>query len=225
MAVAVVAGPPFSGKTLYAKYEIERREKGGELGLFLLGWSELFRVLYPGDQTAFRDEAVSDTGAPRLVGAAHEWIVGAVLARELSGYVVTQSPARAVELADRFDGPLLEVVADVGDVADRVESHMTRLRRTVTRAVRNAMLPKCRKAAVSYFRESSRLVGRAREVRRSGRGYKVDPRPKRAFDRALWERGLTPRGREALAELKHLGNPEPSPSDVMAFLLRNPVEA
>ena len=225
MAVSVVTGAPFSGKTLYAKYDIERRERGGELGLFLLGWTELFRALYPGEQTAFRDEAVSDTGAPRLTGAAHEWIVGAILARELAGYIVTQSPARAVELADRFDGPLLEVVADVGDVADRVEAHEVVLRRTVARATRAATRPPCRRAAVTYFREQHRLTGRAHEVRRRGKGYEVDPATKPAFDRALWERGLTPKGREALAELKSLGNAEPSPSDVMAFLLRNPVEA
>ena len=225
MAVEVVTSAPFGGKGMYARSEVARREKAGELGLVLLDWTALFAALIPGEQSQFRDDAVNDAGASRLVGASFEWVVGAVAARELSGYVLTQSPARAVELADRLDAPLLEVVADPGDVADRVESHMTRLRRTVTRAVRNAMLPRCRRAATTYYRESSRLVGRAREVRRTrGGGYKVGE-VKRAFDRALWERGLTPRAREAVAQLQELGNPEPSPSDVMAFLLKNPVEA
>ena len=138
---------------------------------------------------------------------------------------LTQSPERAIALADRFDGPLYEVVEDVGVVADRVDDHVARLRRTVARAARSAMLPRCRKAAVSYYRESHRLVGRAREVKRTRGGYKVDPTPKRAFDPDLWRAGLTPRAREAVAELKSLGNDQPSPSDVMAFLLRNPVEA
>ena len=154
-----------------------------------------------------------------------KWSPAAIAAaRELSGYVLTQSPERAIALADRFDGPLLEVSADVGDVADRADEHMTRLRRTVRRAVRSAMLPRCRQAAVSYFRQSHRLTGRAREVTRTRGGYKVGE-VKRPFDRALWERGLTPRGREAVAELASLGNPEPTPADVMSFLLRNRVEA
>ena len=129
-----------------------------------------------------------------MTGYTFEVVAAAIAARELSGYVLTQSPERAIALADRFDGPLLEVAADVGDVADRADDHMARLRRTVSRAVRSATIPRCRKAAVSYFRESHRLVGRAREVTRTrGGGYKVGE-VKRPFDRALWEKGLTPRG-------------------------------
>ena len=118
---------------------------------------------------------------------------------------------------------MVEVYADPGDVADRAESHMRTLRRTVARAAFDATLPRCRRAAVAYFREESALVGRARVARRSGGGYKVGE-VKKPFDRALWQRGLTPRGREAVAELQSLGNPEPSPSDVMQFLLRNRVD-
>ena len=225
MPVTVVTSPPFGGKGRYVREEIERREGEGELGLIALDWTALFAALFPGEQSQFRDDAIGDTGAPRLAGATFEFVAAAIAARELRGYVLTQAPARAVELADRFGGPLLEVPADPGDVADRVEVHMRRLGRTIARASRAATLPRCRRAAVSYYRESHRLVGRAREVRRTrGGNYKVDPAPKMAFDRALWERGLTTRGRNALAELKDLGNPEPSPADVMSFILKNRVE-
>ena len=224
MAVEVVTSPPFGGKAKFAREQIARREADGELGLVMLDWTALYLALFPGAQSAFRDEAIGETGAPRMTGYTFEVVAAAIAARELSGYVLTQSPERAIALADRFDGPLLEVVADVGDVADRADEHMTRLRRTVRRAVRSAMLPRCRQAAVSYFRQSHRLTGRAREVTRTRGGYKVGE-VKRPFDRALWEKGLTPRAREAVAELKSLGNPDPDPSAVMAFLLKNPVEA
>lgn len=225
MPVTVVTSPPFGGKGRYVREMIQEREAEGELGLIALDWTALFAALFPGEQSAFRDEAISDTGAPRLTGYTFEVVAAAIAARELRGYVLTQSPERAIVLADRFGGPLLEVPADPGDVADRIDVHMRRLGRTVARASRSAMLPRCRKAAVSYFRESHRLVGRAREVRRTrGGNYKVDPAPKMAFDRALFEKGLTTRGRNALAELKDLGNPEPSPADVMKFILRNRVE-
>ncbi len=223
MAVEVVTGPPFSGKARFVREQIERREADGELGLIALDWTALYLAMFPGAQSAFRDDAVGDTGAPRLTGYTFEVVAAAIAARELSGYVLTQSPERALALADRYDAPVFEVVADVGDVADRAETHMRTLRRTVARAVRDAMIPRCRRAAVTYFRESGRLEGRARVVRQSGGGYRAGE-TKRPFDRALWERGLTPRGRSALAELQSLGNPEPTPSDVMAFLLRNRVE-
>ena len=219
--ITTVTGAPFSGKSDWVREAIRERETAGELGLVMLGWSELYRLLFPGEQSQFRDEVIADTGAPRAVGYLYEVAIAAILTREISGYLVTQSPVIALELADRFDGPLIEVAADVGDVADRAESHMTKLRRTVARAVRSATIPRCRKAAVSYFRESHRLVGRAREVTRTrGGGYKVGE-VKRPFDRALWLKGLTPRGQEAVAQLKDLGNDLPDPADVMSYLLRN----
>ena len=221
MAVEVVASPPFGGKGRYARAEVARREAAGELGLIVLDWSLLYRALFPGEQSALRDDAAADTGAPRAAGAAFDFMVGAIAARELSGFVLSQSPRRAVEIAERLNAPIVEVEADVGDVATRAESHMRTIRRTVTRAAAGALRSQCRRAAVTYYREQDRLVGRARVARRSGRGYRVDPQPKRPFDRALWERGLTPRGREALAELQRQGNAEPSPAEVLAWILRD----
>ena len=39
---------------------------------------------------------MADTGALRATGAAFDFIVGAVAARELSGYVLSQSPRQAI---------------------------------------------------------------------------------------------------------------------------------
>ena len=221
MPVEVVTGAPFSGKGAFVRDEVARREADGELGLVALDWTALYGALVPGVQSSFRDDRVSDTGAPRMVGAAWAFVAGAVEARELSGYVVTQSPRQAVELADRYQARIVEVEADVGDVADRADAHMSRLRRLVPRASRARTVAGCRRQAVAYFREAPALVGRARPARRRGRRWEVDHEGKRPFDRELWERGLTDRGREALRELREQGNPEPTPADVMAWLLRD----
>ena len=219
MALEVVTGAPFSGKGRYVRSEIERREADGELGLLGLSFTSLYLALFPGDQSQLRDDLLGETGAGRLTAFVYEVVVTAALARELSGYVMTQSPRQAVELADRLKGPLVEVVADPGDIADRADAHMRLLRRTVARATVGGMLPRCRRQAVTYFREERRLVGRARVVR-GGRAAEV----KRPFDRAAWERGLTPRARAAIAELQSLGTADPTPAEVMSFVLKNRVD-
>ena len=220
MAVEVVAGAPFSGKARYVRQEIERREAAGELGLIALDWSLLYLALFPGEQSSLRDEAVSDTGAPRAAGAVYDAALAVIAARELSGYVLTQSPRRAVEIADRLDAPISEVQADPGEIADRAETHMRTLRRTVARAAVDTLRASCRRQAVTYFREEHRLVNRARVVRRRGAGY-AKGETKRPFDRALWERGLTPAGREAVAALQAQGIAEPTPAEVMSYVLKN----
>ena len=220
MAVEVVAGAPFSGKARYARQEIERREAAGELGLIALDWSLLYLALFPGEQSSLRDAAVSDTGAPRAAGAAFDFMVGAVAARELSGYILTQSPRRAIEIADRLDVAVVEVVADVGDVAERAAVHMRTIQRTVARASAPALRAQCGRQAVTYFREATALVGRAREVRRRGGRYEVGA-VKKPFDRAAWERGLTPAARDAVAELQALGETDPTPAQVLSYLLKN----
>ena len=218
--VEIVTGAPFSGKALFVGAEVERREDEGELGLVVLDWTALFTALVPGVQSAFRDERVADTGAPRMVSYVYAAIAAQIAARELRGYLVTQSPRRAVEFAGRFNWEILEVQADVGDIAERAESHMTTMRRKVRRASRSHAVGRCRRAAVTYQNEAPALEGRAREVKRRGKGWRVGETKPR-FDRALWLRGLTPRGREAVDELIAAGNPEPMPADVMAWLLRD----
>ena len=226
MPIQVVTAPPFAGKGQFVRDEIARREADGELGLVALDFTSVYRALFPGDESQLRDDAVGQTGAPRLAGYLFDVAAAAIAARELSGYVTSQSPRQALRLAERFEADfVLTLPEDPGDIADRAERHVSSLRRTVARAARVDAIARCRRAALAYYAESERLVGRAREVTRTrGGGYKVGE-VRRPFDRALWERGLTPRAREAVAELESLGNPEPTPSDVMSFLLRNPVEA
>lgn len=225
MAVEVVVGAPFAGKARYVRQEIERRERAGEYGLFVADWTAIYGGVVWGAQSQFRDDEVSDTGAPRAAGAIYDFVVGVMLTRELSGYVLTQSPDRAVVLADRFDARLVEVDAPPDVVASRAELHMRSLGRTVTRAALSRSRPRCRKAGAAYFNQQERLVGRAHVARPRGRGYAVDPEPKKPFDREVFMRGLTPKGREAVAQLKELGNAEPTPANVLEFLLRNRVDA
>ena len=220
MAVEVVVGVPFSGKARYVRQEIERRESEGTLGLVALDWTALYLALFPGEQSKLRDEAVSDTGGPRMAGSLFDYAVGAIATRELSGYVLTQSPRRAIELADRLDAPIAEVVADPAEVAERAQDHMRVIRRTVARAAQDALRAQCGRQGVTYYREESRLVGRARVVRRRGSRYEKGE-VKRPFDRAAWERGLTPAARDAVAELQALGTADPTPGEVLSFLLNN----
>ena len=220
MPIQVVTGPPFSGKGQFVRDEIARREADGELGLVALDWTALYTALVPGAESALRDDAVADTGAPRLAGYAFEVIAAAMAARQLRGYVVTQSPRRALELADRFTVDyVLNVPADVGDIAERAQRHVFNLRRTVARAAQVDAIGRCRKAALAYLAESPQLVGRAREVHRSGQSWRTGE-VTRPFDRALWERGLTPKGRQALAEMVGEGVVDPTPSEVLSRLLR-----
>lgn len=226
MPVTIVTGAPFSGKGQLAKDEIARRESSGELGLFLLDFTLLYTALVPGIQSSWRDGALSDTGAARMVGATYEVVISAIVARELSGYITTQSPRRALAIAERIPGAsIVDIPVAVEDIASRATSHLATMRRRVPRSRTGVGgLARCREAGSTYLRERPMLVGKAREAKRTPDGWTVGRTRVREFDRALWQRGLTPKGHEALAEMVSLGNPEPSPTDVLQFLLKNPVE-
>ena len=124
MPITVVTGPPFSGKGQFIRDEIERRETGGELGLISVDFTAIYSAITPGDQSSFRDEAVSDTGAPRLAGYLFAVLLTALLDRELSGYVSTPSPARALEIADKAGAPILDIAASVDQ--NRHPDHVAR---------------------------------------------------------------------------------------------------
>ena len=91
MPITVVTGPPFAGKGRFVRDEIERREQDGELGLISVDFTALYGAVVPGVQSSFRDPAVSDSGSPRLVSYLYEVAVTEAAARELSGYVTTNS--------------------------------------------------------------------------------------------------------------------------------------
>ena len=217
--IIVAVGSPFAGKSRFVASEIERREEvDGALGLVAVDFTSLYSALTPGAQSAFRDEAVSNTGAPRLAGYVYQVVVGQVAERELAGYVLTNSPSQALALADRLQAEVLALEVGVEEIADRTETHMRQLSRSVARASRVRSVGRCRRAALSYLREEEQLVGKARTVTRSGSGWTVGG-VKKPFDRELWERGLTPAGRSTLQVLIDEGNATPSPSDLMARLL------
>ena len=150
-AIEVVTGAPFSGKSLYIGDEIERREEDGELGLVALDYSGLYAAAVPGVQSSLRDADVSATGASRFVSGLFSAAVAQVAVRELSGYIATNSPRRAIELADRFDARLVNVDVGVEELADRIDGHMRGITRTVRRASREGIVGRCRDAAGRFF--------------------------------------------------------------------------
>ena len=218
MPVDVVVGAPFAGKGRYVRSEIARRELGGELGLINVDYTALYAAAVPGVQSSLRDQAVSDTGAPRFVGYLFEAAVAQVAVRELSGYITTNSPVRALAIAGRLEGRVLNIDLGVEDLADRIETHMAGLEREVRRAARGEIVGRCRDAAGRYLRERPKLVGRARNVVRDGERYRDDG-PVQAFDRELFRRGMTPAGREVAAQLEADGFSDWKPVDIHNRLL------
>ena len=218
MPIVVVTGAPFSGKGAYVRDEIARREQDGELGLISIDYTALYGAIVPGVQSSFRDDEVADTGASRWVAYLYAIAVVQVLDRELSGYVSTPNPTRAIEIADKAGAPIVAIDATVDEIASRVKTHIRDLSRTVPRATRDRTVGRCRQAAATYLRDESKLVGRARVATRRGKRWTVGPR-KHAFDPAAFERGLTPAGRLARADLVGEGVVDPTPTDILNRLL------
>lgn len=216
----VVTGPPFAGKGAYVRDEVARRERDGELGLVALDYTAIFGALVWGVQSSYRDEAVSYTGAPRLAGYLYEAAIAAVIARQLRGFVTTNSPRRAVAISDRLSGaPILDVKVSVEEMAERAQAHLTQLRRRVPRARGESADKRCAQAGAVYLRERPALEGRAKEVTKGRDDWKTGRRV-RPFDREAFERGLTPLGRQARDDLVAEGNPDPSPTDIFNRLMQ-----
>ena len=218
MPIVVVTGAPFSGKGQFVRDEIERREDGGELGLISIDYTALYGAIVPGVQSSFRDDEVADTGASRWAAYLYAIAVVQVLDRELTGYIATPSPTRALEIADKAGAPIVAIDATVDEIASRVKTHIRDLSRTVPRATRDRTVGRCRKAAAVYLRDEDKLVGRARTATKRGNRWRVGER-KHAFDPAAFERGLTPAGRLARADLVGEGIIDPTPTDILNRLL------
>ena len=222
MALDVITGPAFSGKARFVQTELERREAGGELGLLLIDFTAIFAALIPGVQSQLRDETVSDTGASRMAGFIYEAALGAAVVRQLKGYVTTNSPRRAAAIADRVGASVIfELRADVDDLADRTDDHMRALGRRVKRADRGRMAGPCRGAITTYLNEAPALRDRAvRPVHQDGRGYRVGRSAQGSgYDREAFNRGITPAGRKARAELIVEGMTDPAPADIFRRVL------
>ena len=218
MPIVVVTGAPFSGKGQFMRDEIARREQDGELGLVSVDYTSLYSSLIPGEQSSFRDDEVAETGASRWVGYLFALAAAQALDRELGGYIATPNPTRALEIADKANAPIVAIDATVDEIASRVKTHIRDLSRTVPRATRDRTVGRCRQAAATYLRDESKLVGRARVATRRGKRWTVGPR-KHAFDPAAFERGLTPAGRLARADLVGEGVENPTPTDILNRLL------
>ena len=187
----IVVGQPFSGKARYAAAEVARQEEDGRLGLVVADWTRIYSAIVPGQQSALRDEQLQATGAARLAGAIYDRTVSEIATRELDGYVLTQSPRRAVALADRLGATeIVETQADESQLADRMDAHLDTLRAAVRRAAREESEGRCLRAAIAYWRERDGLAGRARGVRLKRRQWESTG-PVRRFNRALWLAGLT----------------------------------
>ena len=218
----VILGVPFSGKSQFARAEVQRREAGGELGLTVIDYSALFGAVVPGTQSSYRDEAISDTGASRLVSYAFEVLIAQVAARELRGYVLLNSPRRAARVLSTLGATTLHEM-DIGpsEVAARVHGHLASLRRQVPRARTDAADNRCAEAVVQYYRERPDLPEsvKVRRVRQRGNRFEVGAPESSQYDRDAFLRGLTPAGHDARADLIASGIEDPTPAEIMRRLL------
>ncbi len=155
--ITVVVGAPFAGKRLWVDREIERREAAGEVGTVALDYTSLYSALIPGLDSVLRDQRITDTGAARFAG----WMLAAAVReaneRELDGYVLTDSPRRAVALAAAAgNAPLVEVVVSEETAHRRSREHVELVRELAPRAGAEdskAAVAKCRQMVDQYFRE------------------------------------------------------------------------
>ena len=218
----VILGPPFSGKSQFAASQIEEREAGGELGLLRLDFSRLWAGIAPGIQSSYRDEAVSDTGAPRLAGYAFEVLMAEAIRRELRGYILLNSPRRAMRILPGLASTVIhEMTIGPGEVAARVQGHLSTLRRQVPRARTDAADSRCAEAVTSYYRERPEMPEsvKVRKVRQRGNRFEVGKPESSKYDRDAFLRGLTPAGHDARADLLSEGIEDPKPAEIMRRLL------
>ena len=156
------------------------REARGERGLVRLAYTELYSAVTPGAESAYRDAAVSDSGAPRLAGWLFAAAVREASERELAGYVVVDSPRRAIQTLQTTGGnSVIEVTVSKATALARSREHVEQLREIAPRAAAGDAADadaKCRQMVESYFSERSILEGVDVETVRA---------PDRPSDRAI----------------------------------------
>ncbi len=166
--MTIVVGAPFSGKRLWVDSEIERRETDGEVGLLAIDYTSLYSAMVPGLSSVFRDQRVTDSGAARFAG----WLLGAAIReagdRELPGFVLTDSPRRALGLAAQIGGaPLVEVSVSQDVALKRSQRHVDLVKDLAPRAATKdgkAAIAKCRQMVDQYYRERDVLPAGTRQV-------------------------------------------------------------
>lgn len=162
MPLQVVVGAPFSGKDRWIAAEIERRESGGELGLLALNYSAMFAAIAPGVESVYRDDAVSDSGAPRLAGYLLAASITEAARRELDGYIAVDSPRRAIAVLATTGGRGVVEVAVAEEVAHRrAADHLNQIRTLAPRAADDDAdaEARCRRVVRAYYAEREVLAG------------------------------------------------------------------
>ena len=166
--ITVVVGAPFAGKRLWVDREIEAAESDGTVGTLALDFTSIYSAVVPGLASVYRDQRVSDSGAARFAGWALAAMVREANARELDGYVLTDSPRRAVALAGAAGGaPLVEVVVSQETALKRSREHVALVRDLAPRAGAEdgkAAVAKCRQMVDQYFRERDQLPADTQRV-------------------------------------------------------------
>ena len=158
MPLEVVTGPPFAGKNWWIADQIERREADGERGILAISYSSMYVAIAPGNESAYRDEEVTDTGVPRLAAYLFAAAVGEAGTRDLAGYVATDSPRRAVDLLERIGAnELIEVRVTEETAIRHAERHVAQLRQIAPRAGAADAIQRCRRIVQQYFRERPML--------------------------------------------------------------------
>ena len=161
MALAIVIGPPFSGKSWWIDSEIERREDDGEIGLLHISYSGLYASLIPGAQSTYRDGRITDSGVARYAGYVLRLAVGEAARRQLNGYAAYDSPRLAVQaLAEIPDTRVVEVTVTRDEAIRRSQRHIDLVSTLAPRAAQEdgkAAEAKCRKMVSAYFDEQDVL--------------------------------------------------------------------
>ena len=219
MALDIILGPPFSGKSQFARDQIAEREVAGELGVVAIDYSALFRAMVPGTLDQYRDDEVSETGAPSFVSYLMEVAIRRAIESQLSGYVLVNSPARAARVAERVGVAPLEMDISIDGLADRIDTHLVRLKRDVPRARNEGAKKRCTQAGIAYLREKYRHRLRTRKVTRTTGGKWRVSGPSAAPNEAAFMRGLTPAGRTAREALIAAGDADPNPAAIFKRLL------
>ena len=157
MPLEVVVGAPFAGKNWWIEREIARREAAGARGLLMLSYTGIYSALAPGDESTYRDPEVSDSGTPRLAGYLMAGAVREAAQRELSGYVATDSPRRALQYLELTGGDsVIEVTVTEGQAFKRAREHVSLISELAPRAKQkdNAEASaNCQRQIQTYFRE------------------------------------------------------------------------
>ena len=164
--LTIVTGSPFSGKRLWTDAQIEQAEEEGAVGWLALDFTSVFSAVVPGLASTYRDQRVSDSGASRYAG----WLLGAAIReagrRELDGFVLTDSPRRALALAAQIGGaPMVEVVVTHQEALRRSQQHVELVKALAPRAAQDdGAEARCKKMVDQYFREADVLPADRRQV-------------------------------------------------------------